>query len=190
MTSRQSSLGFTNQNLYKKDTMRLRTFFSSIVLVSVILYPALSSAEIKNKRGFVTTAACPYSCSDAGVPKSHCKTWRRGSSCSVEDLRKGPGHQSVIKFFSAKRQLTNRKRSFRGIDGTWITLSKKENDSRKKGPIFKNGMITSAPCPFDCRIAGISKAYCREKKVGNTCQVEDLRQPPGHQSLVHVGPRR
>ncbi len=167
--------------------MALSKFFSLALLVAILGLPSTGFAEIKNKRGFVTTSACPYSCSDAGVPKSHCKTFRRGKSCSVEDLRKAPGHQSVIKLFSAKRQLSNRKRSFRGIDGTWITLNKKELDSRKKGPIFKNGMITSAPCPFDCKIAGISKAYCREKKLGNTCQVEDLRQPPGHQSLVHVG---
>jgi len=156
-----------------------------LLVASITYFPSTSEAE-GGKRGFVTTSTCPYSCKDAGVPATYCKTWKRGRNCSVEDLRKGPGHQSVIKFFSAKRQLNNKKRSFRGIDGTWITLNRKEARSRKKGALFKNGMVTSASCPFNCKIAGISPEFCREKRIGNTCQVEDLRQPPGHQSMVSV----
>ena len=38
--------------------------------------------------GQVTARPCPFSCRLAGIPKSHCKDWRNGNTCYVEDLSK------------------------------------------------------------------------------------------------------
>ncbi len=170
----------------KLTNVRFRTILWCLPLFALLFHNSEVARAEGSKRGFITSSSCPLSCADAGVAKNQCKSWREGNKCMVEDFSRAPGHQSVLKFFSAKRQLQNKKRSFRGIDGTWITLTKAEANNRKSTPLFKHGMVTSSPCPFNCAMAGISKKYCREKKVGNTCQVEDLRQPPGHQSLISV----
>ncbi len=36
--------------------------------------------------------------------------------------------------------------------------------------------VTSKPCPYDCKAAGLKKKICKDWKEGNTCYVEDLRK--------------
>ena len=48
--------------------------------------------RIVDAHGAVTRAACPYSCSDRGIPKESCKEWKSithslGGECYVQDLR-------------------------------------------------------------------------------------------------------
>lgn len=38
-------------------------------------------------RGRITSRPCPYKCSLVGIPKSHCRDWREGNVCYIEDLR-------------------------------------------------------------------------------------------------------
>lgn len=60
----------------------------------------LSEAQGKaqlNSRGLVTTAACPYSCRQARLPKDACREWQEGGLCHVEDLSQPPGHRSMFR---------------------------------------------------------------------------------------------
>ncbi len=50
--------------------------------------------------------------------------------------------------------------------------------------------ITSKPCPYDCKSLGLSKAECRDWRVGNTCYVDRgrrNRRPPSG-SVICVAP--
>ena len=50
----------------------------------------------------------------------------------------------------------------------------------------RRGLVTSTICPYSCADAGIPREHCRERRIGTTCQVEDLRQVPGHRSMVRL----
>ena len=52
--------------------------------------------------------------------------------------------------------------------------------------VNKRGLITSTNCPYTCADAGLTSEFCKEKRIGNTCQIEDLTQPPGHRTMVRV----
>jgi len=41
-------------------------------------------------RGAVFAHYCPFSCSTQGIPREHCRDWRQGDVCYVEDVRLHP----------------------------------------------------------------------------------------------------
>jgi hypothetical protein len=56
--------------------------------------PVIHRAPTVYAHGVVTVQACPYSCRTTGIPKSHCRDWREGNACIIEDLRY-PGNGRV-----------------------------------------------------------------------------------------------
>jgi len=61
-----------------------------IVTIFAALFLCLPIALEAEKKGLVTSRSCPYSCRTQGIPKKHCKDWRQGNLCFIEDLRKFP----------------------------------------------------------------------------------------------------
>jgi len=51
----------------------------SLVLVATLFVPSALLAE-------VTSKPCPYSCKTRGLSHSHCKDWKKGNTCFVDDL--------------------------------------------------------------------------------------------------------
>jgi hypothetical protein len=49
--------------------------------------PVRRPAPAVYAHGVVSVQACPYSCRTTGIPKSHCRDWRQGNACIIEDLR-------------------------------------------------------------------------------------------------------
>lgn len=50
----------------------------------------------------------------------------------------------------------------------------------------RRGFITSSRCPFTCKDAAVPESDCRESRRGDICDVEDLRQPPGHRTVFRT----
>lgn len=69
----------------------------SVALVRPSMQVAATSNQDSERRGLVTSAACPFTCKDAGVPKEYCRESKVGSMCQVEDLSQAPGHRSMIR---------------------------------------------------------------------------------------------
>ncbi|RMG40307.1 MAG: hypothetical protein D6719_11315 [Candidatus Dadabacteria bacterium] len=59
----------------------------AVCALTLALCPASLIAE---RKGYITSRPCPYSCRTAGLKKKHCRDWRKGNMCFVEDLRKPP----------------------------------------------------------------------------------------------------
>lgn len=139
-------------------------FFFSFLLVSSASAQEQASGA---KRGLITSGPCPLRCEDLKVPRKFCKETRYGTTCQVEDLSQPAGHRSM-----ARVPLKNYKE--------WS--SKTEKNMKMK----RRGLVTTAPCPYTCKDAGVPQKFCRESKAGNQCQVEDLSQVPGHRSMIPV----
>lgn len=177
-----------------------RATASSAALLMVLLSAGLVLAEgaPARKRGLVITAACPYSCKMAGVPASSCREWDAGETCYVEDLSQPPGHRNLILLpegmrLPASSAAPSHGRMRRDGQGTWISVSAADlappragSGSAPPAAGGKRGLVTSSPCPFSCRSAGLRTADCREWTDGDRCYVEDLNQAPGHRSLLPV----
>ncbi len=41
---------------------------------------------------------CPFNCASAGIPVEHCRNWREGSTCFVQDLRNDPDYSARGRF--------------------------------------------------------------------------------------------
>jgi hypothetical protein len=145
-------------------------------------------AEDAPARGLVTSAACPYSCRDAGLPKESCRERRRGSVCEVEDLTQAPGHRTMMRLPGAasrqKAEPRGQLRTWRDTNGTWAAIPASMSGAAPQPG--QRGLITSANCPYSCKQAGLSPEVCRERRSGNVCEVEDLTQAPGHRTLFRM----
>lgn len=135
--------------------------------ILLLLICAVTDSVAEGRRGLVTTTSCPFTCEDAGLTSDVCKERRVGDKCQVEDMTQAPGHRSMIKVPASKQRASMNQEA------------PAADDSRR-------GLITSSRCPFTCADLGVPNADCREKQMGDTCQVEDLRQAPGHRSLVRM----
>ncbi|MCB0346796.1 MAG: hypothetical protein KDD66_16890 [Bdellovibrionales bacterium] len=132
---------------------------------------AESSGE---RRGLVTTAACPYSCKDAGLNSQDCAERRVGDSCQIEDFTQPPGHRSMVR---VGKDAAPEAQNFSNARAKETTLMVDPD---------RRGLITSSTCPYTCKDAGLQMNVCRESRVGDTCRIEDFTQPPGHRTLVRV----
>lgn len=144
------------------------------VIIAALSFPGYCLGEPQaSRRGLVTSSDCPYGCKDAGLSAADCTERKVGDTCQIEDFTQPPGHRSMVRVnrgdFTASDQQVSRSSS--------TTLAVDEG---------RRGLITSTSCPYTCRDAGLSDQVCRESRVGNTCRVEDLTQPPGHRTLVRV----
>ena len=134
-------------------------------LCAVFVCFAAAKAEDK-RRGLVTSTQCPYTCSDARIPAEDCRERQRGGVCEVEDLRQAPGHRTLYRTRGAAAGAAARA-------------------AERRSPNAR-GLVTSAACPYSCRDARIPADSCREWQAGDRCFVEDLRQAPGHRTLMRV----
>ncbi len=140
------------------------------------------------RRGFVTSTSCPFSCRDAKIPQEHCRERRVGNRCEVEDLRLGAGHQSMIRIPLSAYRIPGRQTAGARSSASTSGASRRRGGSTQaaSAPANRRGMITSAQCPYSCRMAGVPADFCREWKAGPTCYVEDYTQAPGHRSMIRI----
>lgn len=164
-----------------------RLFLTLIVLI-------LSSGSVQaeqSRRGLVTSGLCPLSCEDLAVPSSSCKEWTVGQKCFVEDMRSPAGHRSVAIVPGKVRGVTLPKM---GIENPQKRVESSDDvvsmNSGSAGSGSMNsdrrGLVTTSSCPYSCADAGVPKADCRSYQTGTSCSVEDLRQGPGHRSMLRV----
>jgi hypothetical protein len=66
----------------------MRVGFAYLLLISLILLTCPNA--FAERKGFVSSRPCPHSCQSMGLPKKHCRDWRQGNLCYVEDLRRKP----------------------------------------------------------------------------------------------------
>ena len=147
--------------------MRRLCFVSAVVVLSAGVCLAQESGQETNRRGLITTAPCPYSCREAGIPQDVCRESKDGNVCQVEDLSQPPGHRSLFRVKAAEYA---------------APIEKAAQPSQPTAD--RHGLITSSACPYDCKIAGVPADLCREWSDAEKCYVEDLSQPPGHRSRV------
>ncbi|MCB0334127.1 MAG: hypothetical protein KDD55_11545 [Bdellovibrionales bacterium] len=57
-------------------------FISLTLSLVLVLFPTTTFAE-------VTSQSCPYSCKSRGLSHDHCKDWKQGNTCFVDDLKPG-----------------------------------------------------------------------------------------------------
>ena len=143
-----------------------------IICVMTLVSSALAQSE-QGKRGLITTAACPYSCKDAGIEQSQCRESKSGDTCEVEDLSQPPGHRSLVRLNAAST-----------MANTAAEQSSNTSNSAELSKTTRRGLVTSSVCPYNCRMARIPENSCRQWQEGDKCFVEDLNQPPGHRSRV------
>lgn len=137
-----------------------------LALVAFAAAPCFADEAPAARRGLITTAPCPFGCRDLKLGSDVCRETKDGDECVVEDFTQPPGHQSMIKVRQAA--------------ATAPTKNAPESGRR--------GLVTTAPCPYSCKSAGLPAESCREFKDGDKCTVEDFTQPPGHRSLLRLPP--
>ncbi len=99
------------------------------------------------------------------------------TSRTVEDLTQPAGVQTLVRV--PKNQVVQNEPSALVTSiGTGREVGAAKNVGR--------GFITSSTCPFSCAQAGVPKDFCVERQNGNSCEVEDMRQGPGFQTLMRV----
>ena len=136
----------------------------------------------KSRRGLITTGACPLTCRDLGVAEEFCREGRMGNKCSVEDLSQPPGHRSL----AWVRRGQSRRRTAAPMPNKAVSLGEVAGEDAPVNDPSRRGLVTTSSCPYTCVEAGIPQGFCRESRAGNSCQVEDLRQPPGHRSMIRL----
>lgn len=104
--------------------------------------PTLGSAEVRSR-------SCPFSCRTEGIPKQHCRDWREGNTCYVDDTREH-GHREE---------------------------RRPAPPIHREPPLHREGYLDVRLCPHNCHGAGIEKRVCRDWREGDVCYVEDLRRP-------------
>ena len=127
------------------------TFLLLLLLVNAYALPACADSLVRSR-------PCPFSCRSEGIDKRHCKDWRRGNTCYVEDLRKNK--RKKAKKANRRPQQSANPTTSRNTYGR---------------AIYPRGVVTARNCPYSCRTEGLSKAFCRDWQRGNTCYVEDRR---------------
>lgn len=60
-----------------------------LILLFLVITFGIEQAAAE-KRGYLRSRACPFSCRTEGIDKNHCKDWRVGNTCYVEDLSRPP----------------------------------------------------------------------------------------------------
>lgn len=158
-----------------------------MIVLFLIIISSNSAVAESARRGLVTSGLCPLSCEDLGVPLNSCKEWSAGQKCFVEDMRSPAGHRSVAIVSPIKGAAVLPKSEIKKpLEDS--TMSTTEDSSNNLASIddSRRGLITSSSCPYTCLQAGVPAQDCRESKTGSTCSVEDLRQAPGHRSLLRV----
>lgn len=136
----------------------------ALVACAFTASPALAEPEPAARRGLITSAPCPYTCADAKLSSDVCREHRSGDTCQVEDLTQAPGHRSLLR-----------------VPATLAAAA-----PSAAADAGRRGLVTSASCPYGCKEAGLSPEICREHRSGDTCQVEDLSQAPGHRTLIRT----
>ena len=68
-----------------RRTIQLLAFI--LALTALIAAPLPLEAQ---RKGLISSRACPYSCATEGIKKSTCRDWRDGNICYIEDLRSPP----------------------------------------------------------------------------------------------------
>lgn len=63
----------------------LKKFFLLSLALLIIAPNALGQ-----QRGYLMQRPCPFSCRTEGINKQHCRDWREGNTCYVEDLSRRP----------------------------------------------------------------------------------------------------
>ncbi len=73
-----------------KRSTAIQLFLFFLLLGAALLSGGVVSDAIaeKTKKGAITSSKCPYSCKSKGIKKKHCRDWKEGDRCYVEDLRK------------------------------------------------------------------------------------------------------
>ncbi len=104
--------------------------------------------------GEVTSRPCPYSCRLAGIPKSHCKDYRNGNTCYVEDMSK-PARAEPPRPPAA------------------------QPPAQPRPAASRHGYVTYNNCPYKCATVGIPKQDCRDWRDGDYCYIEDLTRSQG-----------
>ena len=154
--------------------MNKTCFIGLIVLVSVGTATAEPGNEASSiRRGLITSASCPYSCRDAGVPAGMCRQIRIGDVCQIEDFTQPPGHRSMVRV----RALEYLKQELAPASGPRAQMNLLSG---------QRGLVTSSSCPYNCRLAGLPRESCREWTDGDKCYIEDMTQPAGHRSRIPV----
>lgn len=154
------------------------------------------SAE-SSRRGLVTSAACPFTCEDARVPREFCRERSNGVHCEVEDLSQPPGHRSMIRIpASAVTPVDGAPVDGAPVDGapqpvgsSLVGSSSVGSDSAARpaeSAANRRGLVTSAACPYSCALAKLPSDLCREWSSGDKCFVEDFTQAPGHRSMIRI----
>jgi hypothetical protein len=137
----------------------------------------------KGPRGMITSSSCPLSCADFSLPEGFCRAWRAGNVCYVEDFTQPPGHRSMIRLPPSSQNGRGRTSSL----GSSSVQGRSARARMANGAADKRrGFVTSTSCPYTCGDAKIPEEHCRERRVGNRCEVEDLRLGAGHQSMIRI----
>lgn len=159
------------------QTLGMEEIMRQSIIAVLLLFVWNSASAEEARRGLITSTSCPYTCKDAGIPAADCRERRQGDRCEVEDLRQAPGHRTL----------------YRDKAGAGRAAASTENARGSIAPIAptvpasgQRGLITSSSCPYDCAMAGVPAAYCRAWESDGRCNVEDLRQAPGHRTLLQV----
>jgi hypothetical protein len=86
----------------------MKKIITAIALASFLAVPAFAdnrshhrSGPDRSEHGLVQSRRCPFSCSTQGIAKDHCRDWRQGDTCFVEDTRTRtsalrPDHDGII----------------------------------------------------------------------------------------------
>lgn len=118
-----------------------------LALVGLLLLSSSAHADVRSR-------PCPFSCRTEGIPKDHCRDWREGDTCYVDDTRQ------------------NQRR-----EPPRVPESPRRPEPPREPAVYSQGYLDVRLCPHNCRSAGIEKRVCRDWREGDVCYVEDMRRP-------------
>lgn len=72
----------------------IKIFIRNFGLLFFLAFSAAVISKTSNaeQRGYLMSRDCPFSCRTEGIDKKHCKDWRVGNRCYVEDLNRSENH--------------------------------------------------------------------------------------------------
>ncbi len=157
-------------------------FLACAVSTSILLLSEQVLAD--SRRGLVTSGSCPLTCNDLRIPAADCKERTVGTECQVEDLRQPAGFQTVVQVGSgANKASVGLPGQMSGGLPAKTVSSQNAAATRESG---QRGLVTSSNCPLSCGDLAVPSHQCEERALGSSCEVEDFRYGPGHQTLIRV----
>lgn len=132
-----------------------------ILLVPLVSLPLAIAGE-QSALAEIQSRDCPFSCQSAGIEKTHCKDWREGNICYVEDLRADHGLKQMD---STRRQIDEDARAGLGND-----LLEDDRDLERKITLVGKSINPGGSTQIDLMDRPISRIDVVLRRVGTNTQ--------------------